>query len=347
MRQWVFEDSAGRYDIDLGDSHIQAGTTSQLRMPDNLELSYGMDRGTPQLIELIAQRYQGDADHIVVTHGAQEALYLLYCTLLRPGDRVLAFRPGWGQASEAPRRLGCQVQIADLRDDFSIDLAALSEIASPGFRLITVNSPGNPTGRRIRERELEMILSLAHRSDAYVIADEEYVLDLSRSIAIDRQRVISVSSLSKMAGLPGLRIGWMYGAPDIVTQCAKYKHLTSVSNSVLCESMAASVLADWPLWARKYEGLTQDGLRQLKQFVLGHETSLRLILPEGTPFAWVHLKTGESSLGFARRVLQQGVLVMPGETLGAPGGFRITFAREPDVLAEGLSRIGQVLRGRS
>ena len=50
-------------------------------------------------------------------------------------------------------------------------------------------------------------------------------------------------------------------------------------------------------------------------------------------------------LGFlARRLLAVGVLVMPGETLGVAGGFRLSFARKPDALAEGLRRIDAVLR---
>lgn len=343
MQRWVFGDSAGRYDIDLGDSNVQCASTSELRIPGNLELNYGADRGTPELTKLIAERYRGQADHVVVTHGAQEALYLLYCTLLRPGDRVVAFRPGWQQAWSVPQRLGCQVQLVELRDDFSIDLAALSALEDTGLRLITLNSPSNPTGRRMREHELSAILALAQRSGAYIIADEEYLLDLSESIAIGQQRVISVSSLSKMAGVPGLRVGWMYGAPDIVAECADYKHLTSISNSVLCEYLAATVLADWPAWAQRYARLTQAGLRHIQQFAADHEKAIRLVPPDGTPFAWVKLTTGESSLAFARRVLSAGVLVMPGETLGAPGGLRISFAREPTVLAEGFSRIHQVL----
>lgn len=344
MRRWVFEDSLGRYDIDLGDSHIQAGTTGQLSLPVDLELNYGVDRGTPELIRRVAERYGGPSANVTVTHGAQEALYLLYCTLLRPGDQVIAFRPGWQQAWDAPQRLGCQVRVLDLAADFSIDLDSLAAAAGPGLRLITVNTPGNPTGRQIRAHELDAVLALAERSDAYVIADEEYVLDLSNSIALGHPRVISVSSLSKIAGFPGLRVGWMYGAPEIVTACAEYKHLTSISNSVLCERLAVEVLARWPARIERYQQLTRPGLRQLEKFAWEHDTALRLVPPEGTPFAWLYLTTGESSLAFARRVLQTGVLVMPGETLGAPGGIRITFAREPGILAAGLSRISRVLR---
>ena len=343
MRRWVFEDSLGRFDIDLGDSHVQCGTLAGLNVPADLELNYGVDRGSPELVRLVAERYGGPAERVVITHGAQEALYLLYCTLLRPGDRVVAFRPGWQQAWDAPDRLGCEVRVLDLAEGFGIDLAALAEVADSRLRLITLNTPSNPTGRRIRDAELAAILEIAERCDAYVVLDEEYVLDLATSPAVRDGRLISVSSLSKIAGFPGLRVGWLYAPAELSAACAQYKHLTSISNSVLCETLAADVLARWDEYVAQYRRLVDGGQRLLEEFAAAHPGLVRLVPPEGTPFAWLHLTTGESSLSFARRVLETGVLVMPGETLGASHGIRISFAREPQLLAEGLARIAAVL----
>ena len=343
MRRWVFEDSVGRYDIDLGDSHVQCGRTGQLKLPADLELNYGVDRGSAALREQVAVRYHGDAAQVVITHGAQEALYLLYCTLIRPGDRVLAFRPGWQQATEAPRRLGADVQVVELAEDFSLDLGAIERIAADGLRLITLNTPCNPSGRRIRDSELAAVRAIAERCDAYLVVDEEYLTDLSESAALSGPRTVSVSSLSKIAGLPGLRVGWMYGPNDLVDACAEYKHLTTISTSVLCETLATEALSNWAHYRAEYDRLTGIGLEQLQPFVERHAGLLRLLPPEGTPFAWLQLAPGISSLELCRRVLDAGVLLMPGETLGKAGGIRISFAREAAVLAEGLERFDQVL----
>jgi aspartate/methionine/tyrosine aminotransferase len=343
MRRWVFEDALGRYDIDLGDSHVACGTLAGLAVPGGIELNYGVDRGTPALARLVADRYGGDPARVLITHGAQEALYLLYCTLLRPGDRVLAFRPGWQQAWDVPDRLGCRVEIVDLAEDFALDLDAVAVAAGPDLRLITVNSPSNPTGRRLRPYELEALVTLAQRTRAYLVLDEEYVLDLSTSPAVSGVRIVSVSSVSKVYGFPGLRVGWLYGPLDVVSACAEYKHLTSISNSVLCEALAVDVLTRWEEFAREYHRLTEGGLRILTEWAARHEGRVRLVPPEGTPFAWLHLTTGEPSLSFARRVLDTGVMVMPAETLGATDGIRLSFAREPHELAEGLRRVGESL----
>jgi aspartate/methionine/tyrosine aminotransferase len=343
MRRWVFEDSLGRYDIDLGDSHVQCRRAGEFDWPAELELNYGYDRGSPALRELIAKRYRGDAERVVVTHGAQEALYLLYCTLLRPGDRVLACQPGWQQAWQAPAQLGAEVVQLDLVDDFGLDLDRISAEAAAGLRLITLSTPGNPTGRRLREPELVAVLDLLRRHDGYLLLDEEYSLELDRSPAVRNDRVVSVSSLSKVAGLPGLRLGWLYGAPAIARAAAEYKHLTTISTSVLSETLATQVLSHWDRYQRDYHALTGPGLRLLEEFCDRHQELMHLTPPEGTPFAWVQLAPGLSSMAIARAVLDAGVLIMPGEVLGRPGGLRISFARETTTLTEGLTRMAAVL----
>jgi aspartate/methionine/tyrosine aminotransferase len=348
MRRWFFEDTPGRYDIDLGDSHVDCGTLADLRLPADLELGYGVDRGTPELACRVAARYgTADTDRVVITHGSQEALFLLYSTLLKPGDRVIAMRPGWQQAWAAPTRLGCETVTVRFAPDFSLDLDALAAADAPNLRLITLNSPSNPTGRRLRPHELEAVMDLAESRGAQVVLDEEYQVDLTGSPAVRDERLVSVSSLSKIAGLPGLRVGWLYGPPEIAARCAEYKHLTSIANSVLCEHLAVGVLDDWARYAENYRRLVADGLQVLEEFAAKHTDQLRLVPPEGTPFAWFDLLLPESSLSFARRVLETRVLVMPGETLGTAGGIRICFARKPDALRTGLDRLSSVLASAS
>lgn len=343
MRRWVFEDSVGRYDIDLGDSHVQCGTLRQLKVPADIELGYGSDRGGQPLRAMIGDLYGAAADSVAVTHGSQEALYLLYSVLLGPGDQVITFRPGWQQSWLVPAQLGCRVDVIDLGPDFTLNIDAVAEAIGSGLKMIVVNTPGNPTGRLIAKRELAALADLVASTDAYLVLDEEYSLDLSRSAAARGGRIVSVSSLSKVYGFPGLRIGWMHGPADLVAACVQRKHLTSISNSVLCEALACDVLSRREFYLDQYRRLTSSGLDQLQEWAARHAHAVRLATPAGTPFGWLWLTTGEPSLSFCRRVLAAGVLVMPGETLGARGGFRLCFAREPGELAEGLRRIGTVI----
>lgn len=347
MRRWVFEDSAGRHDIDLGDSNVQCATMSRFTVPADLEFNYGCDRGTPRLRSLIAELYGGSPDSVVVTHGAQEALYLLYNVLLRPGDQVITFRPGWQQSWAVPPMLSCRTDVLDLGPGLDIDVDAVARAAGPNLRLIVVNTPCNPTGRRTGAPELARLAQLLAGTGGYLLLDEEYSLQLHRSAAVHSDRAVSVSSVSKVYGLPGLRVGWIYGPPGVVSECIERKHYTSISNSVLCEVLAADVLAGREQYLREYRSLTETGLRLLRDWAARHPGQLRLVPPDGTPFAWLWLTTGEPSLSFCRRVLETGVLLMPAETVGGTGAVRLCFARDAEVLAEGLRRISTVLASSS
>ncbi|MCT4353758.1 aminotransferase class I/II-fold pyridoxal phosphate-dependent enzyme [Streptomyces sp. Je 1-79] len=347
IQRWVFEDAAGRFDIDLGDSNMVPGRLDALNVPAGLELDYGHDRGLGTLREAVAGLYGGSADSVLITLGAQQALYLVYAALLTPGSRVIAFRPGWQQSWDVPPELGCQVDLVGFRPDLGFDVEAAEAVAGPDVRLIVANSPCNPTGRRIAEKDLNGLLALAERTGAYLLLDEEYALDLSRSAAVGSDRVISVSSLSKVYGFPGLRVGWLYGPQEVVERCARRKFLSTISNSVLCETLAVDVLAHREDHLRNYHELTRQGLAIVRDFARRNADAVTLVEPEDTPFAWLWLTTGEAPLAMCRRALDLGVLLMPGETLGASDGFRICFARSPEAVTEGLSRVERVLRPTS
>lgn len=342
MRRWIFEDALGRFDVDLGDSHVRCGTVGQLAVPADLELDYGESRGGARLRGLVAEQYGGSPESVLITHGAQEALYLALCTLLRRGDRMVTFSPGWQAAIDVPKLLDCQLDVIDLGSDFTVDPAAVR--VDDALRLIVLNTPCNPTGRVTDAATLAALVRIVERAGAYLLLDEEYSLDLPRSPALRSDRVVSVSSLSKLYGLPGLRTGWMYGPAEVVSACAERKFLTTIANSVLTEALACDALSRRDRYLAEYHRLCDTGLELLRGWVDRNSDAVRLLPPEGTPFGWLWLDTGEPALDFCRRVLDTGVLLLPGETVGAPGGFRVTFAREPAVLAEALGRVEVVLR---
>lgn len=348
MRRWVFEDARGRYDIDLGDSNVECGTVADLPLPADLVLDYGTDRGGDRLRELVADLYDASPDEVGVTHGAQEALYLAYRTLLGPGAHVIVVAPGWQQAWEVPTALGCRVDIVPDTADGRPDIARAVELIGPDTRAVVLNSPGNPSGRRAPAGQLPPLVAGLRRHGGYLLLDEEYVADLrADSLVRGYERAVSFSSVSKVYGFPGLRTGWMCGPADVVRAAMEQKHYTTIANSVLTEWLAAEVLERREAYLRRYRRLTADGLELLGGWAAEHREALRLREPEGTPFAWCELPGPASSLSFCRQVLADArVLLMPAEVFGARNGLRITFARSVPTLREGLDRIGTLLTGR-
>ncbi|MFH8570112.1 pyridoxal phosphate-dependent aminotransferase [Streptomyces sp. NPDC017993] len=350
IQDWLFDRAQGRFDLDLAESGVQFQLLGDLPLESDWELDYSLDRGTPQLRAQIAALYEGteateaDRRDVIVTHGAQEALYLLYRSALEAGDHVVTTAPGWQQAWEVPAHIGCDVTVLPWRPGDPFDVEALARVVRPDTRMLILNSPGNPSGCVLSPADWDAVLDIARAHDLWVVNDEEYLLDFDASVVRRYPRSVSVSGLSKVYGMPALRIGWAKGPTDVIEAMVNYKRYTTVSNSLVWERVATRVLADRERHLERYRSLVTPGQRRLVQFAEEHAANVDLVHPDGTPFAWLHFTAGISSQQFAEELLaDQRMLVMPAEVFGAEQGLRISYARPADVLEEGLRRLSAQL----
>ena len=346
IQRWLFDTAAGRYDIDLGESGVQFQLLGDVPTDPGWAMDYSQDRGLPETRRAVAAMYGPDVDpdHVLITHGAQEALYLFYRSFLSPGDHVVTTTPGWQQAWTVPEHIGCEVTTLAWQPGGPLDVDALAAVLRPSTRLLILNSPGNPSGRSVDAQAWDRIVELARRHGLWIVNDEEYLLDVGASVARRYERAVSVSSLSKVYGLPALRLGWAVAPPSVIEPMVNYKRYTTVSNSLFSERIAASVLADRDAQLARYQALVAGGRPLLDTFAREQAGRVELVEPDGTPFAWFRLLTGESSQALTTRLLtDHGVLVMPAEVFGAQRGLRISYARPAAVLTEGLARISRAL----
>jgi len=186
---------------------------------DDLLLRYGDHLGDPVLREAIASCGDGvRADDVVVTPGAAAALFCAATSLLDRGDHVVVVRTNYATNLETPRAIGADVDVVDLDFDrnWQLDVERLAARVRPGAtRLISVTCPHNPTGTMLDLESLQALVGVAERSGAVLLVDETYrdlthagpeqnPLPMAASLST---RAISVSSMSKAYGLPGLRVG--------------------------------------------------------------------------------------------------------------------------------------------
>ena len=152
-----------------------------------------------------------------------------------------------------------------------------------------------------------------------------------------------MSSLSKVYGFPGLRLGWLVGDEETVNRMVNLKRYTTVCNSSVCEYLALEVLSNRAHYIERFNRLCQEGLWVLRDWLQGQDR-LTLIEPEGTPFAYLKYHGTDTSAEFCRRLLRQkGVLLMPAEVFEDRQAVRLTFGRHLDILQTGLDRIAQIL----
>jgi len=219
---------------------------------DELLLCYGDHLGDPLLREAVASGAAGvSPDDVLVTAGAAAALFCVATTLLEPGDHAIVVRTNYATNLETPRAIGADLDVVDLRyeDAWRLDVEQVAARVRHGeTRLISVTQPHNPTGTMLDRVALDALVELAERSGAVLLVDETY-RDLTHGdrlplAATLSRRVLSVSSMSKAYGLPGLRIGWVVARdPELAERLLAAKEQVLICGATLDERIAGSVLA--------------------------------------------------------------------------------------------------------
>ena len=222
---------------------------------DELLLQYGDHRGLPRLRELIAADGPPlGPDDVVVTAGAAAALFAVATTLLGAGEHALVLSPNYATNLETPFALDADLEPVELRfeDGWRLDPERIESGLRPETRLVSLTYPHNPTGAMIDRGELEAIVGIVERhGGARLLVDETYrelaygePLPVAASLS---DRAISVSSMSKTYGLPGLRIGWLACRDPVLSETLlAAKEQILICGATLDEEIAARVLAERP-----------------------------------------------------------------------------------------------------
>ena len=182
---------------------------------DDVLLPYGDHLGDPRLRKLIAEQAGiANPDCVVVTAGAATALFLVASSLLEPGDHMIVARPNYGTNIETPRAIGADISYLDqtFEEGYRVDIGKLESLIRPDTKYISLTNPHNPTGTMMSLTELKEVIAIAEKHDVWLLIDETYrdmfkgeILPVAASLS---KKVISISSLSKTYGIPGIRIGW-------------------------------------------------------------------------------------------------------------------------------------------
>ncbi len=194
-----------------------------LSHPDALE--YDPDpQGRLAAREAICQVYAGrgivvQPEDILLTASTSEAYSWLFKLLADPGEEALVPRPSYPlfqylSGLEGIETIGYPLT---LQESWEIDFDALREALTPRSRAIVVVSPNNPTGNFLKRHELEALEALGAEHGLALVGDEvfaEYPLveDSGRADSIlqaEKTLSFSLGGLSKLAGLPQMKLGWI------------------------------------------------------------------------------------------------------------------------------------------
>ena len=246
---------------------------------DDLLLPYGDHFGYKPMRELIAKQSGiEDPDCVIVTAGAASALFLVASSLLEPGSHMIVARPNYGTNIATPEAIGADISYLDQKfeDGFRVDIERLESLIRADTKYISLTNPHNPTGTLMSLAEVKKVIAIAERHNVWLLMDETYrdmfkdeALPVSASLS---KKVISISSLSKTYGIPGVRIGWaVCQDKNMMDMLICAKEQVCIGGSVVDEYIGWVALSQKEEWIKKNDALIARHFAIVKEWVNNDE----------------------------------------------------------------------------
>ncbi len=303
-----------------------------------------------------------DADNIVVTHGGQEGLQLVF--KLFEGKKVVALAPVWSCVLEnfVPYAQTNLKQIP-LSDDFSIDYDLLDkEMKDASF--LYLNTPHNPTGKIFSEDEIKKIVEICRKYNTYILSDEAYeriTFDGKKHFSpmqLDYKNIIAVYTFSKTYAMTGVRLGYLVSRDKKITNIIKLGDYTQTAGIPTYTQFAgAEALTNIDKETESVESfLNEFAIRRNALYNgLNAIEGIRLplkpdgafyIFPDFSEFVPNNIKSEEGKLYVFNKLIDSGVATVFGSCFGQYFQNNLRFSYSTTDLTqieEGLDRIKKAL----
>jgi len=313
---------------------------------NEIKLTYPRRHAELELLDGISRRYRAvSPEGLLPTSGVDEALGMLFLSLVEAGDRVVVLTPCYPPHLMLPEWRGAEVVSwpARAENGWVPELAELRRLTAKPTRLVITTFPQNPTGFMPNEAFNAELLEIIDASGAILVADEIYA-GLPRGAATglgdlaDRHdRVISLHGLSKTMGLPGLRLGWMAARDPVVLE--PIRAVRTLFNAYVPPPI--DFLANLAL---RYEDAILD--RNTRILEVGKRATGEFMTRHGNLFEWTEPSAGVLSFprwtgpggtsALSQRLLSEAKLVCAPSLCFDAGDqhFRVGLARRslPDAL---------------
>ena len=313
--------------------------------------------GHRKLREAIAVRHhalsgqQVDADQVITTSGAQNALFSCALCLLDHGDEAIVLQPMYVTYEATVQAPGATLVpvVLDADNGFRLRREALRAAVSERTRAIFYASPSNPTGITLNAEELDFIAELAVQHDLWVVADEVYgdfVFDGEFLPAASHPdldgRLVTIGSLSKSYAMSGWRVGWAIGPPQLIANMDKLALCMLYGLPGFIQQAAQYALENCAAERDRMRDIYRDRLRRMHA-AFAAMPGLAPVMPEAGMFMLVDVRgTGLAVSEFTRRLYDStGVAVLDATAFGASaaGHVRVSATVDDARLDAAIGRI--------
>jgi len=317
---------------------------------------YTSSRGIIELREAICEdleRRGVKADprkEVIVTPGTKHAIYCACLATLDPGDEVLVLAPTWPTHYQCIEMAQARALEVPCGDNYNLTEEGLKENITSKTKMILVNSPNNPTGGVVDERDLRVIADLALDHNLLVLSDEIYdrivyddlVLKSVASFEKLRERTIVINGFSKTYAMTGWRLGYAFAEKDIVEAMDRIQQSTTTCPvSFIQKAGVAALRGSQHSVDRMVE--EYDRRRRFLVEQLNRISGVQCVMPKGAFYVFPDVSSLKMlSLEVCSRLLEEeSVSSTPGSEFGksGEGHLRLSYATSLETISEAVRKI--------
>lgn len=302
--------------------------------------TWGIEELREECIAYYQRRFGVTLNNVMITSGVSGGLFLALMATVNPGDEVLCADPYFVMYKQLVKLLGGVFKPIDTYPDFKMTAAKVEAAITPKTKLLILNSPGNPTGVAIDAAELPALAAVAKKHNLLVLSDEIYEQfqydQKASTIAGLYDQVILLNGFSKMAAMPGWRVGFAAGPEDIIQQMNTLQQYTFVCAPSFAQKAAITALN---------VDLTErvEAYRQKRDIIYeGLRDKFTVVKPDGAFYIFPQAPNLDGD-AFVAKAIENNVLIIPGSVFSErKTNFRLSFAATDETLKRGAEILNRI-----
>lgn len=328
-----------------------------LQNRDTMELhGYSQSQGIPSVrakfAEFLNKTYDMDytAEHLFMTTGAAGAVAHAVRVVTQPGDEVITFAPYFPEYNHYVNQTGAVLKVVPAdTEHFQINFDEFENLLNPKTMAVLINTPNNPSGTVYSTETVKKLANVLEAKqkeyghDIFVISDEPY-RDIifagvdAPYISKYYDNTLSCYSFAKSLSIPGERLGYVAANP----RCTDSELI-----SVMCAQISRGIGHNCPpsiiqIAVSEVLGLTSD--------LSVYETNMNIIYDTLVSLGFEVVKPGgtfyifpkaleEDSVAFCQKAMKYDLVLVPGDSFGCPGYFRMAYCVETEKVQRAMTAL--------
>ena len=359
----IIDFSAGEPDFDTPDN-VKKAAIGAIKSG---QTKYTPVNGTNELNEAIIKKFKREndlifePDEITVGCGGKQVIYNALLATIENGDEIIIPSPFWVSYPDITLLVEGHPVVLDcsLENNFKINPQDLEKKITNKTKWLILNSPSNPTGAFYSESELQNLAKiLLKHPHVWILCDDLYEhiifddLKFKNILQVEnklKSRTLIVNGVSKAYAMTGWRLGYGAGPKELIKEISKIQSQSTTHTSSISQAAAIEALNNSSEFINKNKKIFQERRDLIVSHLKGF-SQLQVFLPQGSFYAYVCCneligkKKDDGSeikndIDFSEYLLDEDVVVVPGEAFGCSNFFRISFATSNENIVEGCKKI--------